>query len=140
MSELRDKFTITQKAEIYSDFLNNLDLNPVTGYLAKATNANAVKQSIRNLILTTKTERFYRSDIGSKIHALLFEPVDAVTTDLLRTTITETIENNEPRAKLLNVHIEPSSEMNAYFINVYFEVINIPNNQFELNLVLRRVR
>lgn len=140
MSDLRDKFTVTRKAELYSDFLTDLDRNPITGFLAKATNENAVKQSVRNLILTTRTERFYRSDIGSKTKSLLFEPMDESTTELLRTTIGETITNCEPRVHLINVYVEADENFNAYFVNIVFEIVNIPNETFDLSLVLKRVR
>lgn len=140
MTEIQDRFEVKQKREVYSDFLSNLDLNPVTGFLAKVTNEQAVKQSIRNLVLTTKTERFQRSDIGSKIKSLLFDPIDINTEELIRTTIMETIRNNEPRANVLEVVVQANNELNAYNVSLYFEILNLPYKQFDLQLVLYRVR
>lgn len=140
VTDIQDRFVVKQKKEIYSDFLSNLETNPVTGLLAKATNEQAVKQSIRNLVMTTKTERFQRSDIGSKIRSLLFEPIDTNTEELLRTTITETIRNNEPRAKVVGVVVQANAEMNAYNIMIYFEILNLHDQEFSLSLVLHRVR
>ncbi len=141
MPSRADKFTIeTKKVTQYSDFLNDFSKNPLTGLLAMAHNEESVKQSLRNLVLTDRTERFYHPDIGSKIHSLLFEPMDVVTEELLKTTITESIKNNEPRAKLHNVDINSQPDYNAYFINIVFEIVNIPNETFDFSIILRRVR
>ena len=141
MSNRSDKYTIeTKKVVQYTDFLTNLDKNPLTGFLAKVKNEDAVKQSVRNLILTERTERFMQPQIGSKIHTLLFEPLDQHSADLLRTTIRETINTNEPRAVLNDVTVEPREDLNVYFVSVYFGIRNVPEESFNLSLILRRVR
>ena len=53
MAQRLDKYTsVNKKAEIYSDFLMNLNIHPNTGQLLRYTNEDAVKKSIRNLLLT----------------------------------------------------------------------------------------
>jgi phage baseplate assembly protein W len=135
-----DRYTgLSDKPIFYADFTNNLDLNPLTGYLAKTTNENAVKNSVKNLVLTGNGERFFNSTIGSKMATLLFEPIDPVTAELVRTTIEESIENHEPRARLVNIDVQPNAENNAYYVKVIFKIINIPED-ITLNLILNRVR
>jgi len=135
-----DRYTgLSDKPIFYADFTNNLDLNPLTGYLAKTTNENAVKNSVKNLVLTGNGERFFNSTIGSKMATLLFEPIDPVTAELVRTTIEESIENHEPRARLVNIDVQPNAENNAYYVKVIFKIINIPE-EITLNLILNRVR
>jgi phage baseplate assembly protein W len=135
-----DRYTgLSDKPIFYADFTNNLDLNPLTGYLAKTTNENAVKNSVKNLVLTGNGERFFNSTIGSKMATLLFEPIDPVTAELVRTTIEESIENHEPRARLVNIDVQPNAENNAYYVKVVFKIINIPE-EITLNLILNRVR
>lgn len=136
-----DTFTIVSKTpEYYSDFLSNFDTNPVTGLLARVTNEEAVKQSIKFLILTRLTERFYDPHKGSKVNAVLFDPIDAITENQLRTSITTCIDQFEPRANLLNVVVNGHPERNAYFVEIWFTIINIPNKTFNVNVVLKRVR
>ncbi len=136
-----DRFTIENaKVRTYSDFLINFDKNPQTGFLAQFTNEDAVKQAIRNLVLTQRTERFYRAATGSKVWSLLFEPIDQVTTMSLEATIKETIKNNEPRAIVHTVQALPNLEYNMYIINVVFGIVSIPDQSFDLSLILRRVR
>ncbi len=136
-----DKYSIeTKKVQTFSDFMSNFDMNPMTGYLARVTNEDSVKQSIRNLILTERTERFHNSSIGSKINSLLFEPVDVTTSEMLKTTISETIKNYEPRAELQRVNVQAREELNAYLVDIIFSVVTIQNESFSLNLILRKVR
>jgi phage baseplate assembly protein W len=135
-----DKYTALSNTIVYySDFTNNLDRNPITNYLSKYANENAVKSSIRNLVLTGNGERFYNSLIGSKISTLLFDPIDDVTALTLKNTIRETIDNYEPRANLLEINVTPDEDNNAYYVSIVFGIINIPE-VFNLDLILNRVR
>lgn len=135
-----DRYTgLTEKPTFYSDFTNNLDLNTLTGYLAKTTNENSVKNAIKNLILTRNGERFFDSTIGSKIATLLFDPIDPVTTEVLRTTIEECLTNHEPRARIVDINVQPDANNNAYLVKIIFKIINIPE-QITIDLVLNRVR
>jgi phage baseplate assembly protein W len=134
------KFTIESKKIVtYSDFTDNFDINPQTGNLARITNEESVKQAIRNIVLTNRTERPY-STLGSKIQAGLFEPIDVVSTEMLKTTIKESIASFEPRATNVSVDVEPYEDYNAYFVTVIFSLINIPGDNFSIGLVLNRVR
>ena len=137
-----DTLTITSKqATYFSDFLINLDRNPVTGLIARTTNEESIKASIRHLILTTLGERFYRPFMGSKIKTLLFDPMGKVSEDLLKTTISSTIRNFEPRANLIDVKVEADiQDTNAYRVGIFFECINIPGKTFFSSLLLKTLR
>lgn len=136
-----EKYTITgAQPEYFSDITINFDKNPVTNNLARITNEEAVKQSIRNLIMTGNGERFYRPDIGSKIATLLFDPIDDVTTNLLKSTIEHTIRSHEPRARLNSVTVRPSEDENVYEIGIDFSIVNISNRNIFMGLSLSRVR
>jgi len=135
------RFTIENaKVRTYSDFLTNFDKNPQTGYLAQVVNEESVKQSIRNLVLTERTERFYRASTGCKIYSLLFDQIDPVTAMTIENTIRETIKNSEPRAILHSVLATPHSEFNFYAVTIIFSIATIPDQTFDISLMLRRVR
>jgi phage baseplate assembly protein W len=136
-----DKFTVnTNKVEYYSDFTTNFDKNPVTGFLARNINEEAIKSALRNLVLTQRTERFYNANIGSKLYALLFDPLDDITADLIAQEIRTTIKNDEPRVVLGEVRCTPSEDLNAFIVDVIFGIANIPDKEFSLNLVMKRWR
>ena len=75
MQTRADKYTqVGKKQEFYSDFMNNFVKHPVNNSLARLTNEESVKQSIRNLILTNVGERMFEPDVGSTVNNALFEP------------------------------------------------------------------
>lgn len=135
-----DRYTsLTEKEEIYSDFLTNLNPHPVSGMLLRFTNEKAVTRSIRNLILTNPGERLYQPQIGSGIRGLLFEPISPVTTVALRRAIEYTIRRYEPRAKILRVDVISREEQNAYNVTVAYMLIN-NTDPITVNVTLQRVR
>lgn len=136
-----DKITIERKkVEYYSDFLNSFDKNPVTGYLAKVTNEESVKQSIKNIILTNRGERFYSPLFGSTVQASLFNPLDNTTLISIRDSIMESINRYEPRAILHQVNVIPRSSDNAVFVKIVFSIKNYVQEEFILDLIVTRVR
>jgi phage baseplate assembly protein W len=126
-----------KKVELYSDFLINFDMNPITGSLAKVTNEESVKQSLKNLILIAIGERFYYFYKGSRIRTSLFEIVDPTNLEMIRVQINEACVAYEPRAKILDVVLREGLDKNSYDITVVFSIINIPDRNFELTVVKR---
>jgi phage baseplate assembly protein W len=134
-----DKYTPFKKKEFYSDFLINFDMNPITGTLARVTNEDSVKQSLKNLILTNRTERPYNPLIGSRINSLLFDPLDSYTAQNIKEEIEETIKAFEPRAVLHEVFVSADEDNNGFTVNIIFSTINIPQ-ETRIELFLQRVR
>lgn len=139
MSRLDRYTTTSKKSELYSDFFTNLTPHPATKQLVRKVNEEAVKGAIRNLLLTNKYERPFQPDLGSNIRKLLFEHISPENSNLLKTYVTETIENNEPRCKLINVIVNESEAQQSYFITVLFYIIN-RTEPVELTVTLYRVR
>lgn len=128
-----------KQLEYYSDFLNDFSLNPVSGMLARVTNEESVKQSMKNIILTNIGERPF-SRVGSKTKASLFEPEDITSADLIKTTIHQAITNYEKRAVLHDISVEPDYTNDGYDVTIEYSIINIPNQTFILHLFLSRIR
>jgi phage baseplate assembly protein W len=134
-----DKYTQIQKQEYFSDFLNNFDSHPINNSLAKVSNENSVKQSIRNLILTNLGERLFQPTIGSNIIHALFEHNDVITAENINSFVKSTINQNEPRATLLSVKVFPNQDYYSFNVNIIFSLIN-SNVPIQLNVILKRVR
>ena len=142
MASRLDKQTtasVNQSKVTSSDFLVNFNRHPETDQLARLTNSEAVKRSLRSLILTQKTERFFQPNIGSDINRILFEDMSPQTAIVLEQYIIETISNYEPRAANVQVYIQPDEFNNAYNVSIVFTIIN-NSNPIVLNLSLNRVR
>ena len=134
------KITPLDNAHVYfSDFLNNFDSHPINNIIARVTNEGAVKQSIRNLILTEFGERLFQPNVGSDVAHSLFEPNDIVTAENITFFIKSTIKQNEPRALLLEVIVTPDPNNYLFQVNIIFMVVNSTTTH-SLDLILRRVR
>lgn len=123
----------------YADFYTSFMRNPVTNVLALATNENAVKQSLKNLILTNLGERFYNPNIGSKVLASLFELQDDVSENLLKKLIEEATQK-EPRANIISIDLKPNEDTNSYEVSIVFSLVNIPNLPISFSIILNRAR
>jgi phage baseplate assembly protein W len=102
-------------------------------------NENAVTRAIKNLLMTNRNERLYQPNIGGDIQKLLFEPMMQSTADTLATSIRDTIDKYEPRAKVLNITVVPDYNGNAYTVNVVYMIIN-RQEPVSVNITLTRVR
>lgn len=123
---------------IFSDFNTSFAVHPVKKDLAVKEDINAVKQSVRNLLLTNRGERLMQPNIGSKMRSLLFENFSPQTAELVKQYTRETIENYEPRASLIDVTVSPDPDNNNLNVTVLFAIINIDEPQ-RLNLQIERI-
>lgn len=135
-----DRFTeLDKKGELYSDFLVNLNPHPVSRETLRYVNEYAVTRSIRNLLSTNKGEGLYQPDKGSNIRSLLFEPISESTANFITTSVTETINTFELRAKVLEVITSSDEANNRYIVTVIYLLINKPD-PVTVNITLQRVR
>ena len=123
----------------YSDFTRQFGLHPVSSDLARVTDFEAVRSSIKNLILTDKYERLLDPTIGSNIRRILFEPMDGTSSTVIKDYIRETIGNFEPRAKVEDVIVVPDYDHQAYSITIYFSVVFSESIQ-SVDFFLKRIR
>ena len=123
---------------VYSDFFTDFTRNAVTGQLNKKTNAEAVKQSVRNL-LTDKLERLFQPNVGGGLKGLLFENATPFTQMQVQAYINETIRNYEPRAELISTELEFKNDKHEARITITFAIINI-EDPVTFTLGLERTR
>ena len=111
---------------IYSDLNLNFTKNPATKDVARLTDVEAVKRSVRNLILTNRFERPFHPEIGSSIRDLLFETITPLNAVLLEDRIEEVIVNFEPRVTLNQIIVQDEIDNNRYAVTISFYVNNTP--------------
>ena len=116
--------TINRKVRTFTDLNLTFGFHPVTRDVLKRTDEDAVKNSVKNLILTNNFERPFHPEIGSQVNNLLFENFTPITVELIKRTITTTIEAFEPRARLLDVRVAETNDPNEVAITVEFTLIN----------------
>ena len=108
--------------------------------ISKVTDIQAVKRSIRNLVLTNHYEKPFHPEIGSGVRGILFEPMTPLTAYVLTRRIEDVIKNFEPRARLIGVNAIPNLDRNEYECTVEFFVVNAPTELVNLTIFLERLR
>lgn len=123
--------------QVYVDIANNFSINPFTKDLNMVFNEEAVKQSVKNLILTAFYERVGFPMIGSAVEQTLFEPNDAISASNLKNTITEVITNYEPRVAIQNINLV--TNVDGVSVTVYF-IVKLTQKITQVNLTVKRYR
>ena len=108
--------------------------------VSKVTDIQAVKRSIRNLVLLNAYEKPFHPEISSGVRGMLFENMTPVTAVIIARKVEDVINNFEPRARLVGVRASPDLDRNAYEITVEFYVVNAPTELVDLSLMLERLR
>ena len=124
----------------YSDLDLFFSAKGVSKDISKVTDIQAVKRSIRNLVLTNHYEKPFHPEIGSGVRDILFEPMTPITAHVLTRKIEDVIENFEPRAKLIGVRAQPNLDRNEYEVTIEFYVVNTPTELVDLTVMLERLR
>jgi phage baseplate assembly protein W len=130
----------SRSVRLYRDIALSFEKNSSTKDVIVKKDVDAVKQSVKNLILTNHFERPFHPEIGSGISSLLFEPLDPITANSLSRVIGEVITNFEPRAQLVSVDAKPNLDANSYEVTISFRVVNVPGELVSLTTMLERSR
>ena len=124
----------------YSDLDLFFSAKGVSKDISKVTDIQAVKRSVRNLVLLNHYEKPFHPEIGSGVRDMLFEPMTPITANILARKIEDVIENFEPRAKLIGVRAQPNLDRNEYEVTIEFYVVNTPTELVDLTVMLERLR
>ena len=125
--------------KLYADLDFSFTRTPGRNDIALSYDEMAVIRSVRYLLLTKNFERPFQSNIGSRIESLLFEPVDALTAQSLKSEIENVLDKFEPRVSLVQVTIYEKPDDNAYSVTIQFYIGNNVEPT-EINLILERTR
>ena len=106
----------------------------------KVTDIQAVKRSVRNLVLLNHYEKPFHPEIGSGVRDILFENMSPLTSHALTTEIEDVIENFEPRVQLVGVRALPNLDRNEYEVTIEFYVLNTPTELVDLTIFLEVLR
>ena len=131
---------IGRDSQIYRDLDLFFSKRSSSSDISKVQGVQAVKRSVRNLILTNIYEKPFHPEIGSGIRDLLFEPLSPITAFVLSQRVEDVIENFEPRARLVGVRALPDLDRNSYEITIEFYVQNAPTELIDTTVLLERLR
>ena len=124
----------------FKDISMSFKVNPLTDDLIAIKNQNAIARSLRNLVLTAPGERFFNENLGSNVNNLLFENMDDVTASSIKDEIQNTINNYEPRVKLLKTQVSPNFETLEFDVVIKYEIIGVEAQPQQLSFALEPAR
>ena len=124
----------------FKDISFSFDPHPVTKDLPILANERAIIRSVRNLVETIPSERFFNASLGSDVRGSLFEFVDIGTALVIQEQIKNTVEHYEPRIENLRVEVDPRPDSNAFNCDVFFDIVglDLPTQNFTFLLEATR--
>lgn len=127
------------KKNQYADLNLAFLKHPIFADITPLNDIEAVKQSVKNLVLTNFLEKPFHPEIGGNVTRLLFEPADAFTAIAIRDEIKRVLDEYEPRINSVKIEILDDADRNMYRISVGFNIIYV-NLETEVNFNLQRLR
>lgn len=116
-------------ARHYYDLDLSLKKNPLTNDVAKKVDANAIKQSLHNLIMYRMFDVPFHPEIASQVRSMMFENFTQLTQISLQRVIRTTIENFEPRVSVKSVAVTDDSDQNAIAVSIDYVIVNTSKPQ-----------
>ena len=122
----------TRKSRAFKDISLSFSPHPVTKDLPVLTNERAIVRSVRNLVETIPTERFFESLLGTDIRGSLFENYTRNTVMIIEDQIRSTVSNFEPRVANLGVEVSSQPDINSLEVTVIFDIVGlqVPTQSF----------
>ena len=131
---------IKRISRAFKDITLSFEAHPVTKDLLILKNENAIRRSVRNIVETIPTERFFNSLLGSEVRSSLFGFVDFGTASVIQSQIEIAIDNFEPRVDNVQVQVNPTPEQNSFEVTVLFDIIGQEFPSQEYTFILEATR
>ena len=131
---------IKRISRAFKDISLSFEPHPITKDLQILKNENAIRRSVRNIVETITTERFFNSILGSDVRGSLFEFVDFGTASVIERQIIIALNNFEPRIDNVQVQVDPFPDRNSFNVTVLFDIIGqeFPTQEFSFLLEATR--
>ena len=124
----------------FKDLSMSFQVNPITSDLIATKNETAIARSVRNLVLTRPGEKFFNPNLGSRVYETLFDNMDEVSASIVEDDIRDTIDNYEPRVKLVSIKATPDYLGNAFDVVITYNIIGIDALPQQLAFALQPTR
>jgi|TARA_R100001163_G_C4875311_1_gene75196 phage baseplate assembly protein W len=124
----------------FKDISMSFEINPISSDLIATKDETAIARSVRNLVLTRPGERFFNPNLGSRVYESLFDNVDDISASIVEDDIRDTVDNYEPRVKLVSVKATPDYQGNAFDVVITYNIIGIDASPQQLAFALQPTR
>ena len=131
---------ITRISRSFKDISLSFEPHPVTKDLPVLKNERAIIRSVRNIVETIPTEKFFNPLFGSDVYRSLFDFVDFGTASIIQEQIKTALNNFERRINNVKVEVEPRPDDNDFEVTVIFDIIGQDFPRQEFSFILEATR
>ena len=131
---------IQRKSRAFKDKSLSFTPHPVTKDLPILANERAIVRSVRNLVETIPTERFFDSNLGTNIRSMLFDNFTGSSTMIIEDMVRTTVRNYEPRVGDIGVEVDARPDSNTMEVKVLFEIVGIEAPVQSFSFILEPTR
>ena len=131
---------IKRISRAFKDISLSFEPHPVTNDLPILKNESAIKRSLRNIVETIPTEKFFNPLFGSDVYASLFEFIDFGTAATIQSQIEISLDNFEPRIENVEGEVNPQPDDNSFEVNVIYDIIGQEFPVQEYSFILESTR
>ena len=124
----------------FKDISLSFDPHPVTKDLPILKNERAIARSVRNIVETIPTEKFFNPDFGSDVYKSLFDFVDSGTAGIIEDQIKNSVENYELRVNNVRVEVDPFPDLNEFEVTVIYDIVGQEFPTQEYSFILEATR
>ena len=129
-----------RKSQAFKDISLSFSPHPVTKDLPVLVNERAIVRSVRNLVETIPTERFFNSNLGSNIRDMLFDNFSGSSVMIIEDMVRTTVRNYEPRVGDIGVEVNASEDTNTVQVKVLFDIIGLEAPVQSFDFILEPTR
>ena len=122
----------------FKDLSFNFTKNPITNDIVVLKNNEAIKQSVKNLVLTKLGERVFRPEIGTDVSSYLFELNRSVAANELIQQIEQVLEFYESRIILQRIDVDVDDALNSFDVSIEYLIVGLPPEVQNLSFILVR--
>ena len=127
-------------SKAFKDISLTFEPHPVTKDLPILKNESAIRRSVRNIVQTIPTEKFFNPDFGSDVYKSLFDFVDFGTASVIQDQIKTSVNNFEPRVDNVRVEVDPQPDLNQFEVTVIYDIVGLEFPTQEFNFILEATR
>ena len=131
---------IQRKSRAFKDINLSFQPHPVTKDLPVLTNERAIIRSVRNLVETIPTERFFDSLLGSDVRDSLFENYSRGQVSIIEDQIRETCKRYEPRVDNVGVSVDSNPDDNTLNVKIFFNIVGLESAPQSFTFILEPTR
>jgi len=124
----------------FKDVSMTFQKHPLTSDIIALKNESAIARSVRNIVFTVPGEKFFDENFGSQISQALFENINDISANIIRSEIKSSLRRYEPRVKVREVNVEPNFDQNEFNVTIIYEIIGADVPPQELQFVLQSTR